>query len=77
MSAPKKLTAGEKHLLRLIEKEQACTEGWAPVGKMVYPHVVQALPAELIEHEPIGDEGRGRVRLSAKGRALVDVMDYL
>ena len=77
MMMPKKLTAVEKLLLTVIEKAQECAEGWAPVSKMVYPYVVEALPAELIEHEPVGDEGRGRVRLSAKGQSLMDAMAYL
>jgi len=77
MMMPKKLTAVEKLLLRVIEKAQARAEGWEPVSKMVYPYLVQELPAELIEHEPIGDEGMGRVRLSAKGQSLMEAMAYL
>jgi len=71
-----KLTSGEKHFLRLIEKGQASPEGWASVSKVLYP-LVQRLPAELIEHEPTGTEGKGRARLSDKGQSLLDAMAYL
>lgn len=71
-----KLDPGQQHFLRLIEKGQACPDGWAPVSAAVYP-LVQGLPPELIEHAPVGDEGRGRARLSAQGHAVLDAMAYL
>lgn len=71
----KKLNIGEQHCIRLIAKGQKQGGGWAKVSKTLYP-LVQTLPLELIEHEP-EEEGRGRVRLTAAGEAILDAMDWL
>lgn len=73
---PKKLDAGQKHLLKLIAKEQACPEGWAPVSKIVYP-LLEAMPGALVECRRDGDEGRGRARLTPAGEGLLDAMAWL
>jgi len=73
---PKKLDAGQKHLLKLIAKEQQCAEGWAPVSKIVYP-LLEAMPGALIEVNRVGDEGRGRARLTPAGESLLDAMAWL
>lgn len=76
MSDHTKLDAGQKHLLRLVRKG-ADAEGWAPVSAMVYPHAVKILPPELATTEPVGDEGRGRARLTPAGESLLDAMEWL
>lgn len=70
-----KLNDGEKHFLRLIVKGQR-DDGWAPVSKPVYP-LIKAMPPELIEHRPDGDEGRGLARLTPEGQSILDAMDWL
>jgi hypothetical protein len=70
-----KLDAGQKHLLRLVA-EGADAEGWAPVSKPVFP-LVEKLPGKLVELEAVGDEGRGRVRLTPAGESLLDAMAWL
>jgi hypothetical protein len=73
---PRKLDAGQKHLLKLIAKEQACPDGWAPVSKIVYP-LLEAMPGALVEVSRVGDEGRGRARLTEAGQSLLDAMAWL
>lgn len=75
-AAPKKLDAGQKHLLNLIAKGQACPDGWAPVSRPVYP-LLAAMPDALVELHPVGDEGRGRARLTEAGQSLLDAMAWL
>lgn len=72
-----KLDANQKHMLKLIAKEQDCPEGWALVGKQIYPLLVEIIPPELAEHHPIGDEGCGQARLTAKGESIVAAMEWL
>ena len=72
--APEKLTPGEKHFLRLIEKD-AGNDGWCKVSKVLLP-LTKQLPAELVEVED-ADEGRGRARLTERGQALLDAMAWL
>lgn len=71
----KKLDGGEKNFIRLIAKGQEQHGGWAKVSKPLYP-LVQKMPAELVEHEQ-EDEGRGRARLTPRGEAILDAMDWL
>ncbi len=71
----KKLDSGEKNFMRLIAKGQEQHGGWAKVSKPLYP-LVQKMPVELVEHEP-EDEGRGRARLTQRGEAILDAMDWL
>ena len=71
-----KLNAGQKHLLRLIAKEQNCPAGWAPVSAPVYP-LVASLPAELVEHRAVGGEGQGDARLTERGLAVLDALGWL
>lgn len=71
-----KLDAGQKHLLGLIVKE-ADSEGWAPVSAQLLPFLTKELPSELVTFEPVGDEGRGRARLTDVGENLMDAMAWL
>ena len=71
----KKLDGGEKNFLRLIVKG-AGIDGWAPVSKPVYP-LVQKMPHELVEHEPVGEDGRGRAKLTPEGASVLRAMDWL
>lgn len=70
-----KLDAGQKHLLRLV-MNGADAEGWAPVSKPVFP-LVEKMPRELVELEVVGDEGRGRARLTTEGENLMTAMEWL
>jgi hypothetical protein len=70
-----KLDAGQKHMLGLVMKG-ANQDGWAAVSAPVYP-LLQKMPQELIELEPVGPEGRGRVRLTEVGQSVMDAMAWL
>ncbi len=48
---------------------EADTKGWATVSRAVWP-AVQALPDDLVEKRE-APEGRGAVRLTEGGRAVV------
>lgn len=71
-----KLDSGQKHFLRLIERD-AGADGWCAVSKAVYPVVRKTMPPELVEHEAVGDEGRGRARLTDEGKSLLAAMAWL
>lgn len=78
--APRKLTSGNKAILRLIRKGAAGADGWAPVSRIVAPlfatNAMEPIPSELFEFEPLA-EGRGRVRLTEKGESILDAAVYL
>lgn len=71
-----KLDAGQKHLLRLVMKD-ADTDGWTPVSAQVFPLLSKAMPHDLVEMEAVGDEGRGRARLTDEGTNLIAAMAWL
>ena len=75
MTAAIKLDGGQKNLLRLVVRG-ADAEGWAPVSKPVFP-LLERIPAALVELERVGEEGRGRVRLTQEGEKVVDAMAWL
>jgi len=68
-----KLTSGKKHILQMINKE-ANPEGWAKVSNAVMP-LIRTMPSELVEVEQTIDDNR--VRLTEKGRAILDAMEWL
>ena len=70
-----KLDGGQKNLLRLAA-QGADAEGWAPVSKPVFP-LLERIPAALVELARVGEEGRGRVRLTQEGEKVVDAMAWL
>jgi hypothetical protein len=82
MKASKKLSPGHQNVLRLIRKGEGA-DGWAPVSKQVAPIFAEkeipggAVPAELCEFEYVGDDGRGRARLTDEGNAVLDAMGWL
>lgn len=71
----RKLDAGQKHMLGLVARG-ADAEGWAPVSSMIFP-LLDRLPLELVEREVVGDDGRGRARLTVEGQHLVAAMEWL
>ncbi len=71
-----KLDAGQKHLLRLVAQDSDA-EGWTPVSKPVFPLINKTIPKELVDLESVGDEGRGRARLTDAGKNLLDAMAWL
>lgn len=73
-----KLDAGQKHILKLIEKGQNCPNGWAPVSKAVLP-LILAMPDGLIEscQFGMGNELQWRARLTREGESLVNAMAWL
>ena len=75
MSEETKLDHGQKHLLRLVARD-AGTDGWTPVSAPVFP-LIEKVPQALIDLERIGDEGRGRVRLTAEGSGVISAMAWL
>lgn len=74
MTEARKLVSGEKHFLRLIDKD-ADAEGWCKVSKMVMP-LVKKMPDGLVAWEDTED-GRGRARLTERGQAVLDAMAWL
>lgn len=54
-----KLSHGEEHLLRLIQKEED-VDGWAKVSKQVWP-LVEKLPSQLCELRATEDGGFARL----------------
>ena len=71
----KKLDVGQRHILRLIAREQKTPTGWAKVSKQVMP-IIQDLPAELVEIR-LEPSGGGLVMLTEKGTSIIDAMEYL
>lgn len=55
----------------------ADADGWAPVSAQVFPLIADRVPTELVELEAVGDEGRGRARLTDAGVNLMDAMLWL
>jgi len=82
MNEPRKLTAGEKHILALLRKD-ANAEGWAPISKAVAPLFTDkkipcgTMPQALCEFERLGSAGHGRARLTQLGNNLLDAMAWL
>ena len=72
---PRKLTADEKSLLRLIARDQVNPTGWAKTSKIVMS-AVQMLPHELVEFR-VRSEGDGIVCLTELGQSLIKAMEYL
>lgn len=70
-----KLDSGQKHLLRLVV-DGTDADGWTPVSKPVFP-LMERMPPALVELERVGDEGRGRVRLTAEGQKVIDSMAWI
>lgn len=79
---PEKLTPGQFHILKLIRKE-ADAEGWAPISKAVAPLFTDrdirggVMPQPLCVFEPVGNEGRGRARLTQLGINVLDAAAWL
>lgn len=62
------LTNGEKHLLRLIQKDRDA-DGWAKVSELVWPFV-EKLPSQLCELRATED---GRfIKLTHDGEVVLD-----
>lgn len=64
------LTDRETGFLRLLLRSPDQGEGWRKVSPVVWPLVEQFTRQEVIETEAAPDGGR--VRLSERGRVLVD-----
>ena len=81
-AADRKLDSGQKNILRLIRKG-ADAEGWAPVSAPVTRLFAgpkqpwRGIPPQLCEFELVGDDGRGRARLTEEGNNLLDAMEWL
>ena len=75
MNTQSKLSDGQKHLLKLAHRD-AGPEGWAAVSKAVFP-LLEKMPTELVELEIVGDEGRGRVRLTEEGESVITALAWM
>lgn len=64
------LTPNETSFLRLLLRSPDQGEGWRRVSAVVWPMVERFTRPEIIEAEAAADGGR--VRLSERGRVLVD-----
>lgn len=79
-NAPHKLTAGEKHILTLIQRD-AGADGWTRVSKVVAPLFTDkkipcgVMPGALCEFEPAAEGGRAR--LTQLGKNLLEAMLWL
>jgi len=76
MPTETKLDSGQKHILKLIARD-AGPDGWTPVSSQVFPLLQTTFPAELFDLESVGDEGRGRARLTLAGQGVLDAMAWL
>ena len=72
---PYKLSLGEKHLLRLIVQGRG-SDGWAEVSKPVFP-LIKGLPSNFVILETVGNEGRGRAKLTETGDQLISAMEWI
>ena len=78
----RRLTSGQRHLLSLL-KQDAKEDGWAAVSKPVARLFTDkqipggAMPEELCEFEYVGTEGAGRARLTQKGEAVLEALQWL
>lgn len=72
---PVKLDGGHKNIMRLCARD-AGADGWASCSKPVFK-MLQSFPKGLFELEPVGDEGRGRARLTEQGQSILDAMAWL
>ena len=75
MNEQSKLSDGQKHLLKLAYKE-AGSDGWAAVSKAVFP-LIEKMPTELVDLEKVGDDGRGRVRLTEEGESVITALAWM
>ena len=69
-----KLTSGQKHFLRLINKS-INSDGWAIISNMLLPAIKSTLSDEFAVIEKTNLGGRGK--LTEKGKLIVMAMDYL
>lgn len=75
MNTPTKLDEGQKHFMRLIQRDKK-PDGWTTVSAVLFECVTISLPEELAEFER-NDDGSGRARLTELGEQIVDAMLYL
>ena len=73
---PTKLDSSQKHILKLIARDSK-EDGWTSVSAQVYPVILQTMPTELCVLESTGSEGCGRVKLTDKGREILNSMAWL
>ena len=70
----KKLEAQHKHIIKLIDRDSDI-DGWAPVSDVLYPHLSQNLPSELVIFD--GEAGGYRARLTDEGQNIIKAMAWL
>ena len=75
MNKLSKLSDGQKHLLKLAYRE-AGPDGWAAVSKAVF-QLIEKMPTEMVELEMVGDDGRGRVRLTDEGNSVITALAWM
>lgn len=73
-SKPRKLDAGQRHVLKIIERDKNA-EGWTSVSKVLYPSLVASIPKQLAIFEQ-KDSGF-RAKLTDEGRSLLRAMEWL
>lgn len=56
------------NMLQLLRRSPDRGDGWRSVSDLLWPHTIEHLPPELIEK----DEERKRVRLSERGKIIMD-----
>lgn len=78
MQGVARLDAEQKYLLLMVDRSimEIGAEGWAPVSTIMLS-LIGKIPPELIDLELVGNEGGGRVRLTALGASLIEAMAWL
>ena len=69
-----KLDIQHKHIMKLIDRDKK-DDGWTTVSDILYPHLSQNMPGELVEFA--GDTGCYRARLTEKGNNILEAMAWL
>jgi hypothetical protein len=75
MDGSMKLTAGQKHLLRLVVLGKE-PDGWSTVSTMLCKLFSENVPAELAILELQAD-GSGKAKLTDEGESVMKAMEWL
>lgn len=67
----KKLTGGQKHILKLIEKKN----GYAYVSNFLYYPLLREMPKRLVKFKIV--MGQGYAELTEEGKSVLNTMKWL
>lgn len=69
-----RLSTQQVGLVKLMLRSQSDKDGWRRVSKLLWPHVKNALPADLVEVSADDDGVRGRIRFTERWQAVADYL---